>query len=76
MAQGPDSQPIETRLERYRQMRADLGRLTVLGVRESPTGEGMVLLATGASREPLTLDLGIEPGPPHRLRSIRVEVGS
>lgn len=76
MEPGPDAPPMETRLQRYRQMRDDLGRLTLRGVREAPNGEGMVLLATSESGEPLTLTLGVAPTPPHRLRGIQVEVGS
>jgi CubicO group peptidase (beta-lactamase class C family) len=76
MASGPDSPTIETRLERYRQMRAELGRISVRSVRENAGGGEMVLLATGESGESLTLAVDLEPAPPHRIRAIRVQVGS
>jgi hypothetical protein len=76
MASSPGAPPLATRLERYRDMLADVGKLRVRGARRLPGGDAMVLQATGESGQPLTLTLSVEPAPPHRLRGIRVEVGS
>jgi CubicO group peptidase (beta-lactamase class C family) len=72
----PDAPPMETRLARYRQMRHDLGRLTVRGAQHAPDGEGMVLAATGETGEAVRLTVAVQPEAPYRLRWVRVEVGS
>jgi hypothetical protein len=51
-----------------------VGRLTVRGVRHAPDGEGLIVVAARDNGETLTLTFNVEPEPPHRLRSIRVEI--
>jgi hypothetical protein len=72
---GPDTPPIDVRLERFQQMRANLGRLTVRGARQSPDSEGLQVVAESERGTPLTMTFVIAPEPPYRLRGIRVEVG-
>jgi CubicO group peptidase (beta-lactamase class C family) len=72
---GPDSPPIDVRLERYRMMWSDVGRLTVRGVQQAPDGEGLIVVAAREDGETLTLTFNVEPEPPHRLRWIRIEIG-
>jgi hypothetical protein len=63
------------RLERYRMMWSDVGRLTVRGVQQAPDGEGLIVIAAREDGETLTLTFSVEPEPPHRLRWVRVEIG-
>ena len=72
---GPDSPPLDVRLQRYQMMWSDVGRLTVRGVRQVPDGAGLIVVAARDNGETLTLTFNVEPEPPHRLRSIRVEIG-
>ena len=72
-AQGPDAPPLEARLDRYRQMRENLGRLTVESVKESP--DGFIVRARSANGDLVELDFTIEAEAPFRLRGMRVQVG-
>ena len=70
---GPDSPPLEARLDRYRQMRENLGRLTVESVAE--TSEGITVRARSATGDLVEIDFQVEPQAPFRLRGMRVQVG-
>jgi CubicO group peptidase (beta-lactamase class C family) len=70
-----DAPPIDVRVERFQQMRANLGRLTVRGARQAPNGEGLVVVAVSEFGTPVTMTFVVTPEPPHRLRGIRVEAG-
>jgi hypothetical protein len=72
---GPDSPPLNVRLERYQAMRANLGRLTLRGFRQSPEGDGLAVSVTTESGDPATLTFSVQADVPFRLRSVRVEVG-
>lgn len=65
--------PIATHLAQFRRMSADFGTVPVEGVRSvSPTRLEMRLRGAGG---PLTLDLEVEPAPPHRISGLRVQAG-
>ena len=72
----PDGPQISTRLERYLQMRGNLGNLTVRGSRPTPGGDGFIVVATAANGEELQLTFLVEQEAPYRLRGIRVEAGN
>ena len=70
---GPETPPLETRLDRYRQMRENLGRLTVESASETP--DGLEVRARAANGDLVTLAFLIEPAAPYRMRGMRVQVG-
>ena len=70
---GPETPPMEALLDRYRQMRENLGRLTVENVTETP--EGLEVRARSANGDLVTLTFLIEASAPFRMRGMRVEVG-
>lgn len=73
--QGPDAPAIATRLDRYRSMWANLGRLTVRGWRDAADGSGITVQAENASGEIVSLTFILGDGPAFPLVGIRVEVG-
>jgi len=70
---GPEAPPLATRLDRYRQMRENLGNLTVESATETP--EGIEVRARSANGDLVTLAFLLEPAAPYRMRGMRVEVG-
>jgi CubicO group peptidase (beta-lactamase class C family) len=70
---GPGAPPVAARLERFRQMTENLGRLTVESVVETP--DGLVVRARAANGDLVTMTFQVEGTTPFRLRSVRVEVG-
>lgn len=70
-AAGPGAPPMATRLERYLQMRGNLGNLTVRGAQATP--EGFIVAATSSNGEEVQLTFVLDTQPPHTLRGIRVE---
>jgi CubicO group peptidase (beta-lactamase class C family) len=70
---GPETPSLEARLDRYRQMRENLGRLTVENVTE--TSDGIEVRARSANGDLVTLAFAIEPAAPYRMRGMRVQVG-
>lgn len=70
---GPETPPMEARLDRFRQMRENLGRLTVESVTE--TSDGIDVRARSANGDLVTLGFLIEPTAPFRMRGMRVQVG-
>jgi len=70
---GPDAPPMEARLDRYRQMLENLGRLTVESVAE--TSDGIEVRARSANGDLVTLSFQIDAAAPYRLRGLRVQVG-
>jgi CubicO group peptidase (beta-lactamase class C family) len=74
---SPDAlatRPIEERLERYREMRSNEGKLTPVAVPEV-NEDGIQVAAKTADGRTLTLDFECEPESPHRIRGIRVTAG-
>jgi CubicO group peptidase (beta-lactamase class C family) len=72
---GPDAPPLALPLQRYREMRANLGRLTLRGVRQSPDGMSLAVSVTTENGDPATLTFLVEEDAPYRMRGVRVEVG-
>jgi CubicO group peptidase (beta-lactamase class C family) len=72
-APGPDAPPMEARLDRYRQMLENLGRLTIENVAE--TQDGIEVRARSANGDLVMLGFQIEAAAPFRLRGLRVQVG-
>lgn len=70
---GTETPPMATRLDRYRQMRENLGRLTVKSVTE--TSDGIEVRARSVNGDLVTLGFLIEATAPFRMRGVRVEVG-
>ena len=70
---GPETPSIEARLDRFRQMRENLGHLTVESVTE--TSEGIDVQVRSANGDLVTLGFLIEPTAPFRMRGLRVQVG-
>jgi CubicO group peptidase (beta-lactamase class C family) len=70
---GPDAPPLAVRMDRFRQMSENLGRLTVESVAEN--SEGIVVRARAANGDLVTLTFLIEGTAPFSLRGVRVEVG-
>jgi hypothetical protein len=70
-----DSQapPIAVRITRYRTMYDDLGKLSVVSVRQ--TTQALEVMVRAERGEQATLGFITEPVAPHRLRGIRVQVG-
>ena len=67
---GPETPPMSTRLDRFRQMRENLGRLTVESVTE--TSDGIEVRARSAHGDLVTLGFLIEAAAPYRMRGVRV----
>ncbi len=67
--------PLALRLQHYREMRSNLGRLTLRGVRQSSDGMGLAVSVTTENGDPATLTFSVEEHAPYRLRGVRVEVG-
>lgn len=66
--------PVDARIEVYREMRADIGTLTlrrVLAARE----DAITVAAQSKRGEWLTLGFAFEPAPPHKLLGLRIEQG-
>ncbi len=72
---GPDAPPLALPLQRYRETRTNLGRLTLRGVRQSPDGMGLAVSVTTENGDPATLTFLVEADAPYRMRGVRVEVG-
>lgn len=68
---SPTAPPLSARLERWRSMRADMGRLVPVRVLKSEPGE-IEVLAKG-EREWLRISLACAPEPPHAFGGLRVE---
>jgi CubicO group peptidase (beta-lactamase class C family) len=70
---GPGAAPLATRMDRFRQMSENLGRLTVESVAETP--DGIVVRSHAANGDPVTMTFQVEGTAPFRLQGVRVEVG-
>lgn len=68
---SPTAPPLSARLERWRSMRAEMGRLVPVRVLRSEPGE-IEVLAKG-EREWLRIALACAPEPPHAFGGLRVE---
>lgn len=68
---GPQTPPMEVRLERYQQIKADLGQLTFKGYRKTP--EAWEVVVEVASGEPVTFAFLGEEEKPYRLKGLRIE---
>jgi CubicO group peptidase (beta-lactamase class C family) len=65
--------PVESRLETYRQMRSELGRVTPESTRvQGPAA--MTVLAHVGTRQRVAFSFTFEPGSPHRIATIGVEL--
>jgi len=64
--------PVEARIEIYRNMRSDLGRLELRRVAEA-SESAIKVLAQSKEGEWLELGFQFEPQPPHKLLGLRVE---
>lgn len=71
---GPDAPPPAVRLERYREMWGNLGRLTVESFRQMTQSFEVVVRTRAGER--VTLGFQLQPAPPYRVRGLRIEVGS
>ncbi|MEO8449929.1 MAG: serine hydrolase domain-containing protein [Gemmatimonadota bacterium] len=63
---------VEERLDRYRQMRADLGTLTAVSATAASPGQLIVAVKAGSGDE-VSLTFDVETDAPNRLKSLRVE---
>lgn len=68
---SPQTPPMEVRLERYQQIKADLGRLTCKGYRKTP--EAWEVVVENSSGEPVTFTFLGEDEKPYRLKGLRIE---
>jgi len=70
---GPDAPSMAARLDRYRQMFENLGRMTAENVITTP--DGIEVRARAANGDLVTLTFIIKAAAPFRLGSLRVRVG-
>ena len=73
LSEGLLAELLTLRVDRYRQMRENLGRLTVESASETP--DGLEVRARAANGDLVTLAFLIEPAAPYRMRGMRVQVG-
>ncbi len=64
--------PVDARIEVYREMRADIGSLTLRRVLEARE-DALTVAAQSKRGEWLTLGFAFEPAPPHKLLGLRIE---
>lgn len=68
---GPNAPPMEARLSRYRTMFSDLGRLTVVQVRQ--LGDGFEVGMRSAQGEAVTFTFQVATAEPFAMQGLRVE---
>ncbi|MFL6207350.1 MAG: serine hydrolase domain-containing protein [Pyrinomonadaceae bacterium] len=66
--------PVDARIEVYREMRAEIGTLTLRRVSEA-RADAITIAAQSKQGELLTLGFVFEPAPPHKLLGLRIEQG-
>ncbi len=71
-AEALKHRPVEARLERYREMRAEFGRLDARRVLAAGASEIKLLVQAGRSGW-LEMSFQFEPQPPHKFLGLRVE---
>ena len=69
----PQGPPIEQRLQNFRGLWRELGRLTPVAVRDTP--EGLRVTVHGERGEHADITFGVEKADPYRLEGLGVEVG-
>lgn len=72
---SPNAPSIKDRLDRYRTMRGNLGKLTLKSWGPAPDGEGWAIRLTTEQGDPATFTMMIEPQAPYRFQGLKVEVG-